>query len=41
MTGKQFEKQFEYFKIPEFYDQYFKYSMLKEKNFVMLFCHQL
>ena len=29
MKGENFEKQFEFHKIPEFYDQYFDYSELK------------
>lgn len=30
MPGKNFEKQFEFHKIPEYYEAYFKYSKLKE-----------
>jgi len=29
-TKKRFEEQFEFHKIPEFYDHYFKYSQLKQ-----------
>ena len=29
MTGHKFEKQLEYHKIPEYYDQYFRYGVLK------------
>ena len=31
MPGKRFEKQLEYLKIPEHYDQYIRYNELKQK----------
>ena len=30
MSGKNFEMQFEYHKIPEYYDQYLKYGRMKQ-----------